>query len=239
LKKTYLLILLLLFLVPKPVNSQVLLGILFGDKLSSDKFHLGVNIGLNLSNLSGLDGTGVKAGLPFGLLGEWRFAEHFYLQPELLPFYKVGANDLPPGGLDVPPLDSLTTDKSASLRTNYFAIPIIVKYALMEDKLHLGLGPQIGFLTSASQKYEGVIVNEISVTEDIQQMLNSTDAGLVFHFEYKFRPPPFGASVAARFYLGLTDTIKDNPGDAVYNRVFSILATIPIAGHADEEEGAD
>ena len=228
----------LIVLAPRPANTQVLLGILFGDKLSTEKFHIGVDVGLNLSNLSGIDGTGVKAGLLFGLLGEWRFAEHFYLQPELLPFYKVGANDLPPGGLDVQPLDSLATDKSASRRMNYFAIPVIIKYGVMEDKLHLGLGPQVGFLTGASDKFEGVVQNTITVTEDIKDSLNSTDAGIVFHAEYKFRGQ-FGASVAARFYLGLTDTIKDNPGDAVYNRVFSVLASIPIGGDPTEKEEPD
>ena len=60
----------------------------------------------------------------------------------------------------------------------------------------------------------------------------------MFHVEYKIRGQ-FGASVAGRFYLGLTDTIKDNPGDAVYNRVFSIVGSIPIGGDPTEEEGSD
>lgn len=236
--KKVLLLAVLVAVLPRPAAGQVLLGILFGDKVTTEKFHLGVDAGLNLSNLSGVDGTGVKPGLLFGLFGEWRFADHFYLQPELLPFFKVGASDLPPGGPTVPPLDSLAAGTSPSRRMNYFAIPIIVKYAVMEKKLHLGLGPQVGFLTGADDTYEGVAANTITVTEDVEESLSSTDAGIVFHVEYKFRGQ-FGASVAGRFYMGLTDTIKDNPGDAVYNRVFSILASIPIGGDPTEEDEAD
>ena len=98
--KKLVLLLLLVVLAPRPASGQVLIGILFGDKVTTEKFHLGVNIGQNLSNLSGIDGTSVRPGLLFGLLGEWQFAENFYLQPELLPFYMLGATDLPPGGLD-------------------------------------------------------------------------------------------------------------------------------------------
>ncbi|UCH84305.1 MAG: PorT family protein [Candidatus Latescibacterota bacterium] len=234
--KKAILFLLLIAFFPKPASGQVLIGLLFGDKLSTETFHLGVDVGLNLSNLSGIDGTGVKPGLIFGLLGEWRFADNFYLQPELLPFYKVGANKMPPpGSLDDPPIGELVEDKSYSRRMNYFAIPIIVKYALMEQKLHLGLGPQIGFLSSATDTYEGVVTNKITVDQNVEDTLNGTDAGVVFHAEYKFRGQ-YGMSVAARFYLGLTDTIKDNPGDAVYNRVFSLLASIPIGGDPTEED---
>ena len=49
----------------------------------------------NLANISGIDGTSVKPGIALGLLGEWRISDHLYLQPELLPFYQLGAKDLP------------------------------------------------------------------------------------------------------------------------------------------------
>ncbi len=61
-------------------------GILFGDKLVSERFHIGLNAGLNISNVGGVPDTKAKIGLMLGLVAEWRIGGRFYLQPELLPF---------------------------------------------------------------------------------------------------------------------------------------------------------
>ena len=224
----------LLMIPARDAGAQVLIGLLFGDKVSTEKFHLGINVGANFANLSGIDGTKARTGFIFGLLGEWRFAENFYLQPELLPFYAAGAKNLPPEGLDIPELDPLVTDKKRQRQTNYFAIPVVVKYGAMNRRLHLGVGGQIGFLTSATDRYEGVVENRITIENDIEEHLAGTDAGLVFHVEYKMAPS-YGTGINVRYYLGLTDTIKDNPGDAVYNRIFSVFVSVPL-GNAPEQD---
>jgi hypothetical protein len=77
---------------------------------------------------------------------------------------------------------------------------------------------------------------KITIEEDIKNDLNGTDAGVVFHAEYKLGPGPFAPSVGARYYLGLTDLVTDNPGDAVYNPVFTIVFSLAMGG-AEEEEG--
>ena len=106
----------------------------------------------------------------------------------------------------------------------------------MEDRLHLGAGPQVGFLSGATDVYEGVIENRITVEDDIEDNLNSTDAGVTFHIEYKLKEGPFSTSLNARYYHGLTDIIKDNPGDEVYNRIFSLSISVPM-GDVPETEG--
>ena len=228
---------LLSFVSFQPAQGQVLLGILFGDKLASERFHIGLNVGGNFADLSGIDGTKLKPGLMLGLVAEWKIAGNFYLQPELLPFYWAGAKSMPPAIEDAPPpLDTLLTDNSAQRNLNYFEIPVLVKYGALRNRLHVGAGPQVGFLLSATDVFNGVITREITVEEDIGDSLNSFDAGVAFHLEYKLRESPFAASLSARYYLGLTDIIKDNSGDAVYNRVLSVFGSIPIGGGPEEEE---
>jgi len=227
--------LVLMAVIPQAAQSQVLIGILLGDKVTTENFHLGVDVGLGLSNISGISGTNLKSGFHFGLLAEWRFAKGFYFQPGLLPFYQVGAKDLPFKDFGLPPVDVVVTDKSAVRQLNYYAIPIIVKYGLLQEKLHLGLGPQVNILSSAKDVFDGTISNDISVTEDIKDQLNSTDTGIAFHAEYKLRGR-YGVSVTARFYLGMSDLIKDNRGEAAKNRVFSLMATIPIGGDPTKKD---
>ncbi len=231
-----LMVLALLGLVPTTAQGQILLGILFGDKLVSERFHIGLNVGPNVSNLSGVSGTEVKTSLMLGLVAEWRIGGRFYLQPELLPFFRAGAKSLPgPAGL--PPLvDTLVTDRNNQRNLSYFAIPVLLKYAVMPHRLFLGAGPQVNFLLGATDVFSGVITNQIDVTEDIEDQLSSTDAGVAFHIEYKLGSSVVAASINIRYYLGLTDTIKDNTGAKVTNQVLSIFGSIPIGG---EPGGSD
>jgi len=108
----------------------------------------------------------------------------------------------------------------------------LLKYGVANNRLHLGAGPQIGWLTSATDTYQGTGAygNQVQVEEDIKDGLAGTDAGLLFNVEWKVKEGAFSPSLVVRYYLGLTDTVKDNPGDAVYNRVFSILTTIALGG---------
>lgn len=228
--------LIVLGLLPTPAHGQVLLGILFGDKLVSERFHIGLNVGLNVSDLGGVSGTKVSTGLMLGLVAEWRISGRFYLQPELLPFFRAGAKNLPvtpglPGGID-----TLVADKSNQRNMSYFAIPILVKYAAVPHRLFLGAGPQVNFLTSATDVFSGVITNQIGITEDIEDQLSSTDAGVAFHIEYKLGPSVVAASINVRYYLGLTDTIKDNTGSKVTNQVLTVFGSIPI-GDVPTEAG--
>jgi hypothetical protein len=39
-----------------------------------------------------------------------------------------------------------------------------------------------------------------------------------------------GISLGARYYLGLVDIVKNNPGDPQYNSVFYLFGAIPIGG---------
>jgi len=86
-----------------------------------------------------------------------------------------------------------------------------------------------------TDKIQGTINRDITVEEDIEDRLNSTDAGIVFNLSYKLQPS-FGTGINVRYYLGLTDTIKDNPGDAIYNRVLSVFVSVAIGEDPSEKE---
>jgi hypothetical protein len=120
----------------------------------------------------------------------------------------------------------------------------MLKYGLAQNRLHLGAGPQVGFLLSATDEAQATLREDrlpqdtrVTVETNIEDDLNSTDAGIVFAVEYKLAPDPFATSLGVRYYLGLTDLLKDNPGDAVYNRVFTIVGSIAMGGADDDEEG--
>ena len=90
---------------PRPAQAQVLIGMLLGDKVTTDDFHIGLNVGPNLATFDGLDGAETRLGLCLGLTGEWRFARNFYLQPEILPFFRAGSKGLPTDLVGPDPFD--------------------------------------------------------------------------------------------------------------------------------------
>ena len=61
-----------------------------------------------------------------------------------------------------------------------------------------------------------VYINCVAISEDL---VESTDTGVCFQLEYKLKDGLHATGVSLRYYLGLDDTIADNTGDEVKNRV--------------------
>ena len=85
----------------------MLIGILLGDKLSSETFNIGLELGMNLSTLDDMEGAERMTGPMVGLFASWRFSEHVHLQPSILFLSKKGASNATPIPLGDPELDPL------------------------------------------------------------------------------------------------------------------------------------
>jgi len=73
------------------VNGQAALFILlFGDKVASQKFHLSMHGGINISNFCGLDDGKSLIGLYFGLGSHLKLSDNWYLVPEFKPVSTKG-----------------------------------------------------------------------------------------------------------------------------------------------------
>ena len=62
--------------------------------------------------------------------------------------------------------------------------------------------------------------------------LNTFDAGLIASLSYAFRPQKQMRSlrIDAKFYYGLTNTVKDHTGDAIRNWMIFVGLDIPVGG---------
>jgi len=76
--------LLVLFLFSSVSNAQALLIILFGDKLSTETFQMGINASLGYSGLNGAPGNPeYRVDWAFGAFGEVKFTDKWYLHFDL------------------------------------------------------------------------------------------------------------------------------------------------------------
>ncbi len=230
-----------LMLVAAPLHAasgQAILIILFGDKLSTEKFQLGINADLTWSNLSGISDTKSRMSWSAGAYGEIKLGNHWRLQPELTIKTPAGAKNLTagaPGNPFVPVGDSLVDAALATgtitRSTQYITVPLTLKYVV--GPLGFGAGAQIGFLTSGSDELQSdVLQGQLRLKESVTSTLNTVDAGLVFSLDFALAPQKQMRSmrINVKYYLGLLDTVKNNSGDAVRNSILFVGLDIPVGG---------
>ena len=181
------------------------------EKSKSDvKF--GAKGGINFANLSGDDAgdATMYVGLNVGLFVEIPVTDKLIIQPELLYSAQGSKSE---GPLVV---DGSLYDVKATLKFNYINVPVMFKYKVVE-KFSLEAGPYVGFLTAAKVKVE--VAGYGSETEDIKDIVKSTDYGLALGMNYEFSDVIF---TNARFQGGLTQIGDSGDGDDIKNSVFQL-----------------
>ena len=107
--------------------------------------------------------------------------------------------------------------------------------------LFVELGPQLGLLYKATDEFTQDVFdkNDLLFINNIRDEYRRIDAGLTGGLGYKFQKGP-GMKIGVRYYLGLTEILKENPGDPQKNRSLYLYASIPIgAGKAKAKREAE
>jgi hypothetical protein len=209
-----------LLLQSTPARAQVLLGYLFGEKLSSQTFSMGFEVGVNFSNLDGLTDSQRMNRSVFGLFGDWRFSENFHLAGAVLPFAGRGAEGLAPVPTGDPDFDRQTPGSTMKRSLNYVEIPLLLKWApRREEGFRVGAGPSFGLVTGATDRYECVSPagTRYVLERDIGGHLPGFDMGLSVDVEWRFEM----LSIAARYTHGFTDMRLEGSADAVHSSVLT------------------
>ena len=197
--------------LPRPGAAQVLIGYLFGEKLASEHFNLGFEIGVNFATLDGMGEADRVRKTVFGLFADWRFSEHFHLAGAFLPIAGRGATGLAPVPTGDPVIDSQIPGSSMTRTLGYIEFPVMIKWAPgRETGFRVGVGPSLGLITSANDRYEATTASATPfvIERDIEGQVGSPDFGVSFDLEWRF---PLLA-IAARYTHGLTELISGSEG---------------------------
>jgi hypothetical protein len=207
-------------LLGAPARAQVLIGYLFGEKLSTPTFNLGFEVGANFTNLDGFAGADRMNRPVFGLFGDWRFSENFHFGGAVLPIAGRGAQDLAPAPTGDPDFDRQIAGRTMRRSLDYVEIPLLLKWApRREEGVRVGAGPSIGIVTGATDRYDAVTPAGMHyvLERDIGGQVPTLDMGLSLEVEWRF---PL-LSIAARYTQGLTDMRQEGTSDAIYSRVLT------------------
>lgn len=220
----------IIIIASAPVKSQVIIGLLFGEKLNNGNIEFGLNGIINYSNIDGLDNGGSpRSKFGFGLYLDYKISDKFILATSFFfasPKGQVNFNATDPffttpDSTLFPPAD-LTTERVL----NYFELPIMLEYRPMPN-VGLGFGGYISVLTKAQDYYANTF-NDIdaSYVVDIRDDMNRLDYGLMGSVHFHFNGDP-GSQIRLSYMLGLNELFKE-PYAAAYNETFQLAVLIPI-----------
>jgi hypothetical protein len=224
-KKIILLSFMTILLIPA-ARSQVLIALLFGDKLNTPNIEFGLNVGGNFTTLTNYPEAKFQTGLNLGLYFNFKLSDHFYLHPEILFMNQMGSNgvndrDLPNPGLQH---ESLKT----WVQSNYFTMIFLPRYKLT-NQLYFEAGLYGSYLLTADDYYLIKPENdsELEYKVHAKPHMNNWDAGAQVGLGYKFGKGE-GMNLSLRYSHGFINTLNDDNLDPEKNRGFHVHVGIPI-----------
>lgn len=218
-----------LLMAPHFLDAQVLISIVFGDKLNSSKVEFGLDGGLSMSDLHGLPSGKARPALNLGFYFDIKLRDSAWMiHTGVMVKSAMGARKIPVYSLDDPNLDQEFSGGSVTRRLGYFNVPFMMKYRFTR-RLSLEAGPMVSlinkgvdeFITSVSDK------NDLIHTVKIKSQYHPLDFGFMGGVGYRLTKGN-GLNLGVRYYLGIVDVEVDDSGPDVFNRSFYAYVGIPI-----------
>ena len=197
-KKTALIITLLLIVVVNNVSAQITIGPKVGLNMSKEYF------GVKAFN----ETVDFKAGINVGAFGKYKINDNFDVQTELLYSQQGHKSNIPLIDLSGTPIVNGYT-----ILSHYLNVPLLLKYNPI-NCLSIEIGPQAGFLLDSKISPDDYA--------DIDLDYNTVDFSLVGGVGLNIG---HGLSVNARYNHGFTETFSMTKGK---NRVFQFSLTYDL-----------
>lgn len=237
-KKHVLISFLLLFISVIPAKSQVLMALIFGDKLNNGNLTFGICLGENWSMLDGYKGSKSLPGFAAGLHFAWKVNPKFYLQGEAMAAYPCGADNLPKYSLNNYALDSIYSGGTLSRKINYFGLTLSPRY-----HIHKGLFVEGGtsILMRSNKVYDEFTREDGDITQThtnkLKEGVSRFDVGVMGGIGYILKNGE-GVKFGVRGYYGFVDVFQNDPG-MNNNSTFSVFGAIPVGRNKAKAKAAE
>ena len=213
-------------------QGQVLLSLIFGDKLNSDGLEFGLEGGVNLSKISKLDTSNNIAPFNIGFYFDIRLKEQWSFYTGVLVKAELGVDELTTKDLEFLDARIYEDPGTYSQRIRYFLVPTLMKYAF-NNNIYLEGGPMFGLMHKAWIEYQ---TNTDGFESEVKQFnkddINRMEAGAAFGLGYRIKGK--GWSFGIRLYHGFTNVYKDRSGTK--NSALFFKVNVPVgAGKAKEK----
>ena len=220
-------IILLLVSISYTSQSQILISLLFGDKLNSPSVEFGLEGGMNFSTISGFESNSHLGNFYLGFYFDIRLKEPaWWLSTGLMIKSSMGADKLTETDLEFHPADTFPQDGDYSQQIKYFLLPVMVKYKF-ENSIYVEMGVQGGLRRKDTYVQFDSDINdqEIKIQTSNYEEVNPVDVGGIVGLGYTFFKGS-GLTFAVKYYYGFTNTYKGVNGKS--NRSIFVQFNVPV-----------
>ena len=222
-KLGYLIILMMAFC--GPVKGQVLIAIIFGDKLNTDKLEFGLVVSPSFTNITNIESE-YKSGLNLSLYFNVKISDRFFIHPEAIAKGTFGARYILPYSTGSDTLDSQFAEGSIERKIKAFGLMILGQYRITE-KFYAEFGPQVNWMLKSKDTYESTYNgNDLSYTVPVSDQVATFEVGLTGGFGYRLSKEK-GVSLTLMYFAGFTDIWKAAEGTQS-NSMWTFNIGIPI-----------
>jgi hypothetical protein len=231
----------LLFFAGYTAQSQILISLLFGEKLNSEKIDFGLEGGTNFSKISGMDSKRYMPDWNIGFYFVIQMKKSWYLNTGVLVKAKTGTgyltkNDL--NFLDLKFPDTCTVDNgNYHQKINSFMVPLMMRY-MFKNRFYLEGGVQGSLRYNAWVEYTSKSdFFDVKLKKYNKESTNPIDVGALAGAGYRFKGRT-GMTIGMKYYYGFANIYKGV--DGTKNSAFFLKLNIPIgAGEKAQKKRAE
>jgi len=217
--------LLLISVLWRAVPAQVVIALLFGDKLNTNQLEFGIvvtPVWTNISNIDGQRRDGLDLGIYFNIHPEKRF----FLHIEGIAKGALGAKGLKPYPLGSDTLDALFSTGLVERKIKAFSLPVLGRYAIT-PKFFAEAGIQPNMMLKTRDMFRSKVNgDELEYTVNSSDEITLLDFGVDAGLFYKFSKDKRSMGIGLRYFQGLTDMQKTY--GTQLNSAWQLNITIPI-----------
>jgi hypothetical protein len=215
----------LLIFITFTASSQILISLLLGDKLNSDKLEFGLEGGMNWSMINGLDAKTYRSTFNLGFYFDFKFNSHWGVSTGVLVKANNGVYNLSENDLKIAQVDSIGSIGTYSQVVNSFMVPFLLKYRF-KNYMFIEFGPQFGLMYKSWVLYESEKDDKVEAIKQYNKdVINKIDAGMTLGMGYKFLQGK-GWTLGGKYYYGFVNVYHGVSG--TQNSAFYLTLKIPI-----------
>lgn len=210
-------------------KSQVLISILLGDKLNSDKLEFGLDGGWNSADIHGLDGASAVGRFNIGFYFDLQLKNpSWMIHTGVIVKSTMGAKELPVYNLNDPDLNAAFVGGKVDRRLGYFNVPVLMKYRF-KNNFYAEAGMMFGLMNKSIDEFTNKVIDKEDLTYKlkIRDRYHPLDAGFMVGLGYRLLGGN-GMNLGIRYYIGIVDITIDDSTPNQYNRSLYLAVGIPI-----------
>ena len=223
--------------MPLSSHAQVLISLIFGETLNTDKVEFGLGGGYNFSTLNGIDAGG-RHDFNLGFYFHIELKRPSYISTGVMVKSTVGAGKMQPYSLGDDHLDSIFANGTLEKKIHYFYVPVLYHIRLNDNRWFVEGGFMAGLRHKAVDIFEiEHSAGNVQLKADVRDEYRRLDFGLMGGVGYKFRREIKSVSMGLSYYYGLVNVFKD-PNLSARNTSLYVYVRIPI-GAGKGKKGDD